>query len=41
MLVTEHNLSFYQQLMEAMREAIAAGRLATFASDFRRNYRPG
>ena len=38
MLVTEHNLSFYQQLMQAMREAIAAGSFAEFASEFRRNY---
>jgi queuine tRNA-ribosyltransferase len=39
MLVTEHNLSFYQQLMQAMRDAIAAGRFAAFAADFRRDYR--
>ena len=38
MLVTEHNLSFYQQLMQAMRDAIAEGRFATFASEFRGNY---
>ena len=38
MLVTEHNLSFYQQLMQAMREAIGEGRLETFASEFRRTY---
>lgn len=38
MLVTEHNLAFYQQLMQAMRDAIAAGTFATFASDFRRDY---
>ena len=38
MLVTEHNLSFYQQLMQAMREAIAAGCFTTFAADFRRDY---
>ena len=38
MLVTEHNLSFYQQLMQAMRDAIAAGRFTAFASDFRRDY---
>ena len=40
MLVTEHNLSFYQQLMQAMREAIGEGRLADFAAGFRRDY-PG
>jgi queuine tRNA-ribosyltransferase len=39
MLLTEHNLSFYQALMQAMREAIGAGRLAAFAADFRRDYR--
>lgn len=38
MLMTEHNLSFYQQLMQAMRIAIAAGTFAEFANDFRRNY---
>ena len=38
MLLTEHNLSFYQQLMQAMRNAIAAGRFAAFAADFRRDF---
>lgn len=38
MLLTEHNLSFYQQLMAGMRSAIAERRLALFASDFRRDY---
>ena len=38
MLVTEHNLTFYQQLMQAMRQAIGEGRFAAFAGDFRRNY---
>jgi queuine tRNA-ribosyltransferase len=38
MLVTEHNLSFYQQLMRAMREAIGEARFADFAGDFRRDY---
>jgi queuine tRNA-ribosyltransferase len=38
MLLTEHNLSFYQQLMQGMRDAIAAGRFAMFAADFRRDY---
>lgn len=38
MLVTEHNLAFYQALMRAMRGAIADGRFAEFAADFRRNY---
>ena len=39
MLMTEHNLHFYQQLMAALREAIGAGRLAAFAADFRSCYR--
>ncbi len=38
MLVTEHNLSFYQQLMQGMRDAIAAGALGTFATNFRSSY---
>ncbi|MFC3099371.1 tRNA guanosine(34) transglycosylase Tgt [Altererythrobacter lauratis] len=38
MLLTEHNLWFYQALMQAMRDAIAEGRFAAFARDFRRDY---
>lgn len=38
MLVTEHNLAFYQQLMRAMRDAIREQRFAAFATDFRRDY---
>lgn len=38
MLMTEHNIAFYQQLMQAMREAIGEGRFAAFAADFRRYY---
>ena len=38
MLLTEHNLSFYQQLMQAMRDAIAAGQFAEWAADFRKDY---
>ncbi|MEL4383294.1 tRNA-guanine transglycosylase, partial [Shewanella algae] len=38
MLLTEHNISFYQQLMAAMRAAIAEGRFKGFAADFRRDY---
>ena len=41
MLVTEHNLTFYQQLMQAMRDAIAQGAFAAFASEFRSNYLAG
>ncbi|MEI6643885.1 MAG: tRNA guanosine(34) transglycosylase Tgt [Novosphingobium sp.] len=38
MLLTEHNLSFYQQLMAGMRGAIAEGRFAAWASAFRARY---
>ena len=38
MLMTEHNIAFYQQLMQAMRDAIGAARFAGFADDFRRDY---
>ncbi len=38
MLLTEHNLTFYQALMAAMREAIGAGRFAAFAARFRTGY---
>jgi queuine tRNA-ribosyltransferase len=38
MLLTEHNLGFYQQLMQTMRDAIAECRFATFAAAFRRDY---
>ena len=38
MLMTQHNIHFYQQLMQAMRNAIAAGRFAAFASRFRSDY---
>lgn len=38
MLMTEHNIAFYQQLMQAMRDAIGEGRFATFAKDFHRDY---
>ena len=40
MLMTEHNLSFYQQLMQGMRDAISEARFAGFAADFRREYLP-
>jgi queuine tRNA-ribosyltransferase len=39
MLMTEHNLNFYQQLMAGLREAISVGRLSAFAGDFRTRYR--
>ncbi len=38
MLMTQHNLHYYQMLMAGMRSAIAAGQFAAFTSDFRRDY---
>jgi queuine tRNA-ribosyltransferase len=38
MLMTEHNLWFYQGLMSDLREAISGRRLTTFAADFRDRY---
>lgn len=38
MLMTEHNLRFYQDLMAAMRTAIGEGRMARFGDDFRARY---
>ena len=38
MLMTEHNIAFYQQLMQAMRDAVAEGRFAAFAAQFRSDY---
>ncbi|HWT13277.1 MAG TPA: tRNA guanosine(34) transglycosylase Tgt [Allosphingosinicella sp.] len=38
MLMTEHNLGFYQQLMAGLRSAIADRRLAEFAAGFRARY---
>ena len=39
MLMTEHNLFFYQALMADLRESIGEGRLAAFAEAFRLSYR--
>ncbi|HET9509845.1 MAG TPA: tRNA guanosine(34) transglycosylase Tgt [Sphingomonas sp.] len=41
MLMTEHNLWFYQALMADLRAAIAAGGLTAFANGFRAAYRSG
>jgi queuine tRNA-ribosyltransferase len=38
MLMTQHNLAFYQQLMQALRQAIGEGRLAAWAANFRARY---
>ena len=34
MLLTWHNLHYYQELMQGLRDAIAGGRLAAFVADF-------
>jgi queuine tRNA-ribosyltransferase len=39
MLMTEHNLWFYQRLMQAMRDAISEARLGAFADGFFQRYR--
>jgi queuine tRNA-ribosyltransferase len=39
MLMTQHNLWFYQRLMQGLREAIAGQRLQDFASEFLQRYR--
>jgi queuine tRNA-ribosyltransferase len=38
MLMTEHNIVFYQQLMARLRSAIADGGLYLFATEFRQRY---
>ena len=40
MLMTQHNLWFYQRLMQGLRNAITGGRLNAFAAEFRRRYSP-
>jgi len=39
MLMTQHNLWFYQRLMQSLRDAIAGQRLQAFASEFLQRYR--
>ncbi len=41
MLLTWHNLQFYQDLMAGLRGAIAEGNLSRFSEDFRANYGRG
>jgi queuine tRNA-ribosyltransferase len=41
MLMTEHNLWFYQRLMQALHDAIADGGLTAFADGFRARYKAG
>jgi queuine tRNA-ribosyltransferase len=38
-LMTQHNLWFYQRMMQALRDAIAAQTLDAFSSEFLRRYR--
>jgi queuine tRNA-ribosyltransferase len=39
MLMTQHNLWFYQRLMQSLRDAIAGKRLQAFADEFLQRYR--
>ena len=41
MLMTEHNVWFYETLMADLRAAIGEGRLSAFANDFRSRYAGG
>jgi len=38
MLMTEHNIAYYQALMAGMRAAIAEGQFAEFSTKFRSEY---
>ena len=38
MLMTDHNIGFYQQLMQSMRDAISAGEFSEFAAGFNKRY---
>jgi len=39
MLMTQHNLTFYQRLMQSLRDAIVGRRLEAFAAEFLDRYR--
>ncbi len=41
MLMTQHNIHFYQSLMQHIRDAIAEGRFSAFAQGFRARYLKG
>lgn len=41
MLLTWHNLQFYQDLMQNLRDAIGEGRLSSYATQFRETYALG
>lgn len=38
MLMTQHNIYFYQDMMQTIRDAVANSQFARFAADFRRDY---
>jgi len=39
--MTQHNLWFYQRLMQGLRDAIAGQRLQAFGQEFLQRYRRG
>ena len=39
MLMTQHNLWFYQRMMQALRDAIAGRQLQAFTNEFLQRYR--
>jgi len=41
MLMSQHNIQFYQDLMADMRDAISEGRMDAFAKDFLEAYASG
>ena len=41
MLLTQHNLTYYQRLMQGMRAAIFENRFADFVADFQKTYHGG
>jgi queuine tRNA-ribosyltransferase len=41
MLLTRHNLHYYQELMAGLRGAIEAGKLAVFTEKFHKQYASG
>lgn len=41
MLLTQHNLHYYQELMQGIRDAIAQGGLAAHAETLRRGWKNG
>jgi queuine tRNA-ribosyltransferase len=41
MLITRHNLHYYQELMAGLRDAVAAGTLADFVQAFAAQYESG